>query len=270
MKFSKLKNLLAAALIVYLLFGVTSCGSAAGGKVIILMYHDFRVDRLDDDDDDLYVTTDVKFLQDMRALSDLGYSSLNLEKYYEGGYKKNKNYFILTVDDGYISNYTVLFPILAENKIYADIFMCTEDDVRPNHFKYADAKKMEESGYVKIYSHLTKHMDATELELDEFLSVAEKSYDYLNTRISGGRLKMTAYPHGLYNRETVEALYERGTVFQLVQNKIDANAADGAADGGGDTEWNASDFGVLYRVNVEHRADMPRLIEYYISQYCAE
>ena len=227
------------------------------GKVVIFMYHDFREGELDPKADTCYVTTDVKFKEDMQTLLDLGYKSLNLEDYYNGDYDKKADYFILTVDDGYLSNYTILFPILLELEIYADIFMCTENTLLSNHFKYNDAKKMEESGYVKIYSHMTKHINALTLKTDDFMRLASRSYKYLESRLGGERLMMKAYPFGAYSRETVESLYATGTVFQLVQERIDT----------GDPDWNPADYGILYRVNVEHEADIVELVEGYIKEF---
>ncbi|MCL2517484.1 MAG: polysaccharide deacetylase family protein [Oscillospiraceae bacterium] len=242
---------------IVILFALPIYAVEPDGNIVILMYHDFRESELDPDDDPLYVTTGEKFKSDMETLLELGYNSLNLEDYYYGNYDAKADYFIVTVDDGYISNYTVMFPILLELEIYADIFICTENTLLSNHFKYGDAKKMEESGFVKIYSHLTKHQNVLKLKLDDFMRIAFKSYKYLSDRLSGERLMMTAYPYGSYSRETVESLYATGTVFQLVQGKINV----------GDDDWNAADYGVLYRVNVEHDSDIVKVVEEYIMEY---
>lgn len=228
------------------------------GNIIILMYHDFREGSLSETDDSAYVTTDIKFREDVNKLFFMGYESLNLEMLHNGDYDPKQNYFIITVDDGYLSNYEILFPILLEMDIYADIFMCTEETVRKNHFQYSEGKKMESSGLVKIYSHLTTHIDALSISLETFNRLTEKSYNYLNKKLSDDRLPIFAYPHGSYSRETVELLYNKGTVFQMVQTAIDVC----------DDDWNPADYGILYRVNVEYEVDMMELTEYYISQYC--
>ena len=228
------------------------------GNIIILMYHDFREGYLSETDNPAYVTTDNKFRDDIETLFYMGYESLSLERLYNGDYDASENYFIITVDDGYISNYEILFPIAAELEIYADIFMCTQDAVRKNHFQYSEAKKMEGSGYIKVYSHCTEHIDALSLEIDDFNRLAEKAYRQLENKISGDRLRIFAYPHGSYSRKTVESLYRNGTVFQMVQDVIDV----------ADENWNPADYGILYRVNVEYDADMTELVEYYITQYC--
>ena len=228
------------------------------GNIVILMYHDFREGALLETDDQAYVTTDVKFREDIAKLQFMGFESLNLQKLHDGDYDPAKDYYIVTVDDGYISNYTILLPILEELEIYADIFMCTEDAVRKNHFQYSEAKKMEKSGWIKIYSHFTKHIDALSITIENFVRLADKAYRYLETKISDDRLQIFAYPHGSYSQKTVEALYKKGTTFQMVQDKIEVD----------DPTWNPADYGVLYRVNVEYEVDMMELAEYYIRQYC--
>jgi len=250
-----LKKFLIIFIVILLAFPIHA--EENSGNIVILMYHDFRKGEIEEGADLLYVTTGEKFKSDMQTLLDIGYNSLSLEDYHNGNYDTKADYFIVTVDDGYISNYTIMFPILKELKIHADIFICTENTLLSNHFKYNDAKKMEESGFVKIYSHLTKHQNALKLKLDDFMRIAFKSYKYLSDRLSGERLMMTAYPYGSYSRETVESLYATGTVFQLVQGRINV----------GDDDWNPTDYGVLYRVNVAHESDIVEVVEGYIREY---
>jgi peptidoglycan/xylan/chitin deacetylase (PgdA/CDA1 family) len=240
--------------------------SAAGAKIekgdlIILMYHEFRKDNLEEDDDPAYVTTDVKFKRDIEKFQELGYKSLSLEKLYREDYDPLENYFIITFDDGYLGNYTVAFPVLKEKKVYADIFMCTESTALANHFKYAQAREMEESGYVKIYSHLTTHVSALSYTLQKFNTIAARSYNYLYNRLSEDRLQIMAYPYGLYSRETVESLHKSGTVYQLVESKLKVAQ--------GENPWNPAGYGILYRVNVEYEADIENLIEVYKEQFCS-
>jgi len=93
-----LKKLLIVLIVILLTIPVFA--AAPDGNVVILMYHDFREGELCEIADPLYVTTGVKFKEDMQTLLDLGYKSLNLEDYYHGDYDKKADYFIVTVDDG--------------------------------------------------------------------------------------------------------------------------------------------------------------------------
>lgn len=244
-------------LIAIILMIPSYAANTESGNIIIFMYHDFREGSLNKTDDSAYVTTDIKFREDIEKLLSKGFESLNLEMLYNGDYNTSKDYFIITVDDGYISNYEVLFPILEELEIYADVFICTENAVRTNHFQYSEGKKMEDSGLVKIYSHFTKHIDVLSIDIGDFNRLAEKSLRNIEKKISEDRLRIFAYPHGSYSRETVENLYEMGVVFQMVQDVIET-----------DNDWNPADYGVLYRVNVEYDSDIIELTEYYITQFC--
>lgn len=254
-----MKKILFVLLAVILMIPSYAADNNKNGNIIILMYHDFREGYITDKDDQAYVTTDKKFREDIGKLHSLGYESMNLEMLHAGNYDPKKDYYIITVDDGYISNYEILFPILVELEIYADIFMCTEDTVRKNHFQFNDAKKMENSGFVKIYSHYTSHVDITKMNIEEFTRIAEKAYRNIEKKVSEDRLRIFAYPHGAYSQETAESLYNMDTVFQMVQEAVEMS----------DPNWNPEKYGILYRVNVEYDVDMIDLVEYYITQFCS-
>lgn len=224
------------------------------GKIIVLMYHDFRNDILRENDNLAYVTTDVKFRNDINTLLMMGYQSMNLEMLFNGEYDARQNYFIITVDDGYISNYEILYPILRDINVYADIFICT-DIIDENHFTFNQAEEMKSSGLVNIYSHFTEHIDVLSIGINEFANLAEQSYSA--DELSGNDLRIFSYPYGSYSRDTAEVLFDKGTALQLVQNRINT-----------DGKWNPADYGILYRVNVEYGADVKALTDYYITQYC--
>lgn len=221
-------------------------------NILILLYHDLSEGELKPTDDQAYCTTDIKFEKDIIDLLGAGYESLSLEHYASGDYDQGKKYFIITFDDGYLSNYTLAYPLLCKHNVYADIFICTENTTLPNHFGYAQAREMENSGLVKIYSHMTKHIDCTSMDLDSFIRETERAYRYIDKRISNDRLAMFAYPYSLCSRDNIKTLYESGTVLQFVQVPPDDLY-----------EFDYAGYGLRMRINVEHSTDMAALTAAY-------
>ncbi len=186
------------------------------GEMVVLLYHDLKPE-IKEGDNTNSTTTIMKFEQDVVTLVEHGYQSLSLENYYQKKYDPTKDYFVLTFDDGYISNYQDVFPILKKYQMYADIFINTNSVDLKNHFNMKQAQEMERSGLVKIYSHFTEHMAVENMPIEDFKKYLLESYSFLEENLSAPRLRMFAFPHGRYNEATYEAAKSLGTVLQFVQ-----------------------------------------------------
>jgi peptidoglycan/xylan/chitin deacetylase (PgdA/CDA1 family) len=223
--------------------------SAADGNVVVLLYHDLKKDKLCETDNFRYCTTDIKFGKDLVDLTEMGYRSLSLADYYGGNYDAGYDYFVITFDDGYLSNYTLAFPILKKLGIHADVFICTDLCDRLNHFSWRQGQMMEDSGIITLYSHTPKHNLLSETGLFSFKYKALSSYKMLGKKLAGDRLFMFAYPGGEYTRESVEALRKSGAVMQFVQSTPDAECG-----------WDYAASGLIRRYNVEYGTDIKQLI----------
>jgi len=227
----------------------------AKGRVIFLLYHDIAPgDTLGENDSPLWCTTEAKLREDIAVLYELGFESISCEMYYDGNYDPDGDYFVLTFDDGYISNYTLLPAILEETGTYADIFMCTEMTKLDNHFKYSDAKKMEEGGLVKVYSHYTTHEYLNELERGEMLRGLKLSFGYLNQRVGKDRDMFFAYPHSSFSRETILELYEFGVTLQFVQMLVPESYG-----------IDPDEYGIVLRGTVGYETDIAALVDEYFA-----
>lgn len=220
------------------------------GRIVILLYHDLVRSRLDDKDDKNYCTTDRKFERDIKDALKSGYSPLNLSNYYEKNYDKNSDYFIVTFDDGYLSNYTVAFPILKKFEVYGDIFLCTDNTELDHHFSWRQGQIMEDSGLITLYSHTPEHQRLYSTTLPEFLNKIKSSQKTLSVKLSGYRLPVFAYPGGEYSKQSVKALFDMGIVIQLVQNLPD-----------NDCDWDYNAFGLIKRYNIGYETDITELLK---------
>ncbi len=131
-------------------------------------------------------------------------------------FDKDKKYVILTFDDGYEDNYTLLFPMLKRFNFKAVIFMVTGK--KENTWDYLDegrtfpllerAQILEMNKYgIEFGAHTMNHVDLTKVEVAEAKQEIEGSREALEG-ILGKKVSAFAYPYGSVN-ETVKELVKR-------------------------------------------------------------
>lgn len=130
-------------------------------QVPILMYHNLAEEAAAETD-----LTAAQFEAQIKALSEAGYTSISFDELmayvYEGADLPEKPVMI-TFDDGYSSNYTLAYPILAKYQMKATIFAIgvslgkdtykdTGHEMNP-HFSGEEAAEMVASGLISVQSH---------------------------------------------------------------------------------------------------------------------
>ncbi len=225
------------------------------GRVIIFLYHHV-VDEMGPMDDPDSVTTTEKFKYDMESLLEKGLVPLSLEQWYNGDYRPDRDYFILTFDDGYLSNYEIVYPLLSEYGITADIFMCTGLSGLPNHFSYYQADEMVQSGWVDIYSHTINHTKASDTDHDSFLLEESRSYESIQIRLDENALRLFSYPNSSYDRYLVEALYEAGVKAQFVQFIHSKDLA-----------WLKDEYRLTKRMNIRYDSDVCEEVDRFFEEF---
>lgn len=111
---------------------------------------------------------------------------------------------LLTFDDGYLDNYTELFPLLQKYEAKATIFAITKSiGTHPLYFTWEQAREMADSGLVEIHSHTVSHPNLDTLSYEEQQYELEQSQlDIL--RNLGRESYVFCYPTGRYNADTLE------------------------------------------------------------------
>jgi len=111
---------------------------------------------------------------------------------------------LLTFDDGYLDNYTELFPLLQKYNAKATIFAITKSiGVHHLYFTWEQAREMADSGLVEIHSHTVGHPNLDELTYEEQQYELEQSkLDIL--RNLGRESYVLCYPTGRYNADTLD------------------------------------------------------------------
>lgn len=124
----------------------------------------------------------------------------------------------LTFDDGYVDNYTVLFPLLSRYKMPATIFITTErvgstftisSGITLPMMSKEQIQEMHQSGLVEFLPHGHTHRNLDILTYEETsqeIRVSESILSEITQRVP----KLFAYPRGRYNRMTVQVLKDLG------------------------------------------------------------
>lgn len=131
--------------------------------------------------------------QQLGLLTQRGYRFLFAEDYD----KTSTPSVALTFDDGYVDNYTEMYPILKKYNAKATIFLISDQIDKPGYLSRAQIKEMSGSGLVSFQSHTKTHRDLT--TLSEADARTEFRYSkYIISQITGKPVTVLSYPQGQY------------------------------------------------------------------------
>ncbi len=184
---------------VYCTSGILHQNIPEGIHVPVLMYHavDSDVWGLAD----LFLNPEV-MESHLKFLLDNGYDPIFFEDLpYLDQYDKP---VIITFDDGYLDNYTHLYPLLQKYQVKATIFVvCHSIDHLETSMTSEQVKELSDSGLVSIQSHTVNHRVLRDLPAEEQEMEMERSRLYL-ARMTGREPFAIAYPTGVYNEDTLQ------------------------------------------------------------------
>lgn len=205
-----------------------------GQYIPVLMYHHFAIRDMGRGNGN--VTTVQELEEQLRYFKSQGYRIISLEdldrlwkqaerktKWGENttaGLKLDGKYLCITMDDGYYSNYELGYPMFEKYRTPASVFAVTDyvtNQIGIQKFTWKQAQKMEDSGYMKVYSHTADHQPVQAGEEAAFLLSAQKSEEALKTYLGAdeNKVKALAYPNGKYTEESQRLLTEDGYRMQF-------------------------------------------------------
>lgn len=127
---------------------------------------------------------------------------------------------LLTFDDGYLDNYTELYPLLQKYNCKATVFVITDMiGVHEKYMTWEQAREMADSGLVSIQSHTASHPFLDALTREEQAEELRRSYDAIFEHLDREPYVL-CYPTGHYNSDTLE-LMEGLYTFGLKMNGND-------------------------------------------------
>lgn len=179
-------------------------------EIPVLMYHRLIKDISEAGKHGIYVTV-KQFTAQMHYLLAKGFTPITFKELSViNRFDKTKKYIILTFDDGYEDNYTLLFPILKRFGIKAVIFYVTHSktnlwDTKNNserEFNLMNSGQVAEmAAYgIEFGAHTKSHPDLTQLSADEAEVEIKDSKKEVET-ITGEEVVTFAYPYGKLNDE---------------------------------------------------------------------
>lgn len=145
------------------------------------------------------------FKKQMNWLLSNGYETLkfgHLEKCDTG-----KNKVLITFDDGWRSNYEIIFDFMKENGIYYNIFLSPGlQQKEPKHYlTWQMIDELSNSGWVGFGAHTYDHIDARSINSSDWNKQIEKANLEIYNH-TGQVPKDFCFPYGLYNHSIVNKL----------------------------------------------------------------
>lgn len=187
----------------------------------ILMYHTIA-DVVAPENQNSCVQTDV-FDSQMKALIDNNYTPItfyDLENYLEGNAGLPEKPILITMDDGYLNNYTIAYPIYKKYNISATLFVSPyymQQENTERHFGFNAAREMEASGLIDIESHGYDHTPFTKLSIRDVKYHISLSKGILEQNLGTRDVFTFAYPQFRNTYFTRKTLADQGVTFQITK-----------------------------------------------------
>jgi peptidoglycan/xylan/chitin deacetylase (PgdA/CDA1 family) len=109
---------------------------------------------------------------------------------------------MITFDDGYLSNYRDIFPILLAHDVRITIFL-TWNNIDPYMFSADIVREMHDSGLVTFEAHTLTHVDLTTVGAERLRREMAETNDLIE-ELTGRRPIALAYPAGRFNDTVIE------------------------------------------------------------------
>jgi len=192
-------------------------------KIPMLLYHDFVTTVPEKDPDNFnYINTPQSFEENIKVLLDNGYTFMSIEELNDANNGKIElpaKPILISMDDGYYSNYEYIYPILKKYNVKASVFIVTDKVGKEidgkRYLGWEQCIEMQDSGLIEICSHSKRHVFYDKLPGRVIRDDVVESYKVIEQNLGSKNLKIFAYPYGAYTKETVWILKMNGIDVQV-------------------------------------------------------
>nr|WP_314461253.1 polysaccharide deacetylase family protein [uncultured Clostridium sp.] len=215
----------------YKIYAVSSVQPVDGILVPIIMYHQVKNSGLNND-----VISPDEFESDLTYLKENHYNTITMTQLIDYVHDKKElpqNPIILSFDDGYLSTYLNVYPLLKEynmnivlsiiGKSVDEFSKVCDENVNYSHVTWGEVKDMQQSGLVEIQNHsynlhkISKErygcsqMANESLEhYEEFLSNDINTLQKEIMSATGNSPNTFTYPYGKYNERMENIIKKLG------------------------------------------------------------
>ena len=205
---------------IYKINAVSSVQTVDGIIVPIIMYHQVKDSGLGND-----VISPSEFESDLKYLKDNNYNTITMAQLIDYVYNKKDlppNPVVLAFDDGYLSTYLKVYPLLKEynmkivlsiiGKSVDEFSKVKDENIEYSHITWDEVKEMQESGLVEMQNHsyglhkITKvrygcgqMANETQEHYEEFISNDLNMLQEKLMEVTGSCPTTFTYPYGKYN-----------------------------------------------------------------------
>ncbi len=198
----------------------------------VLMYHSIIKDKSDAGKHNIYVTEE-NLRKQLQYLKKNDYQTITFRDIKEGKIKDFYKKIILTFDDGYEDNYTLLFPLLKEFDFTAVIYLVTqktyntwgvaEGEPKKNFLSKEQIMEMDNYG-IEMGGHTRTHRSLKDIPASELVNEIKGCKEDIEKMISN-KVVSFAYPFGALNDEVKQVVKESGIDYGIATKSgpIDLN-----------------------------------------------
>ena len=171
-----------------------TAGNMYAHGIIALMYHRFNENK--------YPSTNIRnevFIEQLNEVKKSGIDFIDINQFKKLiKTKLEKNYLLLTIDDGFESFYLNAWPILKNRKIPFVLFLSTREIGKHGYMTWNQIKEILESDLVTIGNHSHSHEYLIDWQDERIESDINESIKIFENNI-GYSPKIFSYPFGEYS-----------------------------------------------------------------------
>jgi peptidoglycan/xylan/chitin deacetylase (PgdA/CDA1 family) len=181
---------------------------------VFLMLHSIS----DDVKEDICPNNTVRPAELERLIVDLKTAGYVFQTATEAATMPVRRSMVMTFDDGFVDNYTDLFPILKRHNVKATCFITNRGETDPQYLTPAQVREMHASGLVEFGGHTAQHSTLSLVTPEASEEAIRENVKWL-TDILGCAPKGFAYPCGAYNDLIVEQVKAAGYEYAFTMHK---------------------------------------------------
>lgn len=221
----------------------------------VLMYHRIINSKEEEGIHRTYVYKD-SLIKQFNLLKEKNMKTITFKDIDAGALKENEKFVILTFDDGYLDNYTILFPLLKEYNFKAVIYPVSHlyynswDSERQiplekklSLMTWEQMREMEKSGLVEFGGHTKNHYNLLKIDKKIAFDEIKECKEQLEKELKKPIISFS-YPYGAFDEEHKVMVQNVGYKYGIATEKGPANLQ--------------GDFYSIRRIEINHTIDMKK------------